>query len=117
MSSYQSSLEGGCVKAMYVAIMYILLCSAYDKDQNLSGQSLFSTNSLKFPLIMYSKFVWPNLIWPDICLFWRENVLCLVAIIISPAVNHLYLVYKKCSVFVHAYLFKGVLSCTVWHLL
>ena len=39
------------------------LNSAYDKDQNLSGHSLFSTNSIKFPLIMYSKYVWPNLIW------------------------------------------------------
>ena len=45
--------------------------SDYDKDQNLSGHSL---NSMKFLLIIYSKFVLPNLIWPDICLFWLENV-------------------------------------------
>ena len=47
--------------------------SAYDKDQKLS-EHLFLTNSMKFPLIMYSKFVWPSLIWPDRCLFWPENV-------------------------------------------
>ena len=51
--------------------------TAYDKHQNLSGHSLFSTNSMKFPLIMHSKFVWPNLILLDICLglVWLENVL------------------------------------------
>ena len=43
--------------------------SAYDKDQKLFGHLLFLTNSMKFPLIMYSKFVWPSLIWPDRCLF------------------------------------------------
>ena len=40
--------------------------SAYVKDQKLSG---YLTNSMKFPLIMYSKFVWPSLMWPDRCLF------------------------------------------------
>ena len=56
-------------------LIYVTLCShisAYDRDQNLYEHSLFLTNSMKFPLIMYSKFVWPNLIWLDICLFWPE---------------------------------------------
>ena len=35
---------------------------AYDKEWILSAQSLSSMTSL---LIMYSKFVWPNLIWPE----------------------------------------------------
>ena len=37
---------------------------------------LYSANSMKFPLIMYSKFVWSNLIWPDRCLFLAGK--CLV---------------------------------------
>ena len=60
-----------CMCACACVYAYI---SAYDKDQNLSGHSLFLTNSMKFPLMMYSQFVWPNLIWPDICLFWPKNV-------------------------------------------
>ena len=55
--------------------MLVICISAYNKDQNLSRHSLISTNSMKFPLIMYSKFVWPNLIWTHIYLFWPENVL------------------------------------------
>ena len=31
--------------------------SAYDKDQKLFGHLLFLANSMKFPLIIYSKFV------------------------------------------------------------
>ena len=49
--------------------------SAYDKYKNLSRHSLFSTNSTKFPMIIYSKVVRPNVIWPDVCLVWTENVL------------------------------------------
>ena len=65
-----------------IIINSVLIClqgivySAYDKHQNLSRYSLFSTNSMKFPLIMYSKFVRPNLICPDICLIWPGK--CLV---------------------------------------
>ena len=64
--------------------------SAYDKDQKLSGHSLCLANSMKFPLIMYSKFVWPKLNWPDIYLFWPENVLWLT-IIISPGLVYVIL--------------------------
>ena len=84
-----------CVHAYVRVCAYVCMCvcvrmcvhmySTYDKHQNLSGHSLFLTNSMKFPLILYSKFIWSNLIWPDVCLFWPENVLWL-AIIISPDV-------------------------------
>ena len=56
------------------ATIIVYITSAYDKDQNLSGHSLFLTNSMKLPLIMYSKFVWPKLNWLDICLFWPESM-------------------------------------------
>ena len=52
--------------------------TAYDKNWKLSGHSLSLGNSMKFLLIMYSKFIWSNLIWPDRCLFWLENVWWLV---------------------------------------
>ena len=48
--------------------------SAYDKDWKLSGHPFSFGASNKFPLIMYRKFVWPNSIWPHICLIWPENV-------------------------------------------
>ena len=53
---------------------YADLDSAYDKDWKLCGHLLFLANSMKFPLITYSKFVWLNFIWPDRCLFWWENI-------------------------------------------
>ena len=53
---------------------YADLDSAYDKDQKLFGHLLFIANSIKFPLIMCSKFVWPILICSDRCLFWQENI-------------------------------------------
>ena len=43
-------------------------------------------NSIEFLLIMYRKFILPNLIWLDIYLIWPENVWWL-AIIISPVYN------------------------------
>ena len=44
------------------------------RTENCPGHSFSFANSIKFPLIMYRKFVWPNLIWLDICLIWPENV-------------------------------------------
>ena len=64
--------------------VFLFNCSAYDKNWKLSRHSFCFVNSMNFPLIMYSKFVWPNLIWPNKWSVWQENVLWL-AIIISPA--------------------------------
>ena len=38
-----------------------IMSSVYDKDWKLSRHSFSFVNSVNFPLIMYSKFVWPNL--------------------------------------------------------
>ena len=58
-------------------------CSAYDKDWKLSGHFM---NSMTSPLIMYDKFVWPNMVWPDKCSIWAENVWWL-AVIINPGLQ------------------------------
>ena len=62
--------------------------SAYDKDWKLSGHLLFFCRLNEFPtlimlLLMYDKFVCPNMVWLNKCSIWPENVWWL-AVIISP---------------------------------
>ena len=40
----------------------------------MSWHSLSLINSVTSPLLMYSKFFWPNLIWSNRCLIWWEHV-------------------------------------------
>ena len=79
--------------------------SAYDKDWKLSGHSFSFVNSVNFPLIMYGKFVWPNLIWPDKWLIWPENVLWL-ALIVSPE-NATPLLFQTINQFNIRYIVSG----------
>ena len=57
--------------------------SAYEKGWKLSEHTITLANSMKFPLIMYSKIIWPYLVWHNRYLIWMENVWWL-AVIISP---------------------------------
>ena len=70
-------------RCIYVYWYQVRTYSVYDKDWKFSRHSFSFVNSVNFPLIMYGKYVRPNLIWPDKWSIWLENVLWL-AIIISP---------------------------------
>ena len=92
--------------------LYTHTCiSAYDKDQKLYRHLLFSTTSMKFPLMMYSKFVWASLIWSDRCLFWPGNVwwLATADIEITRLLASLYVTIAICLLW-----FEGVHINPAW---